>query len=179
MNSMSPAVDAALVPCTHNNCTLDERAHHSSIAEPDSSDSAFDYNFYRSDLSLMSSWVHDKAFYPSTVTYSLTFILGVVGNCLVVAALFIDRKTHYVTSAFMASLAVADLVFLLICIPYEASVKFMFHWVGGMALCKLAGFAEMLSALASILNLTAVSVERLGTIGLNLSSVLMQINFIT
>ncbi|CAH1773851.1 unnamed protein product, partial [Owenia fusiformis] len=37
---------------------------------------------------------------------------------------------------------------------------FLGHWSGGMALCKISGFCEMLSAVASILNLTAVSVER-------------------
>jgi len=62
----------------------------------------------------------------------------------------------------MISLAVADLLFLLICVPYEMANKLVLYWDGGVpvSLCKLAGFVEMLSALASVLNLTAVSVER-------------------
>jgi len=101
-----------------------------------------------------------SAFYPYTVTYSLTFVLGLVGNVLVVLALFIDRKTYNVTSAFMVSLALADILFLVVCVPYETALRLFSFWVGGVVLCKLAGFVEMLSAMTSVLNLTAISVER-------------------
>lgn len=125
-----------------------------------SAESDYDYVIYRDDLHLMNPWETDSAFYPSSVTYGLTFVLGVVGNCLVVGALYFDRKSHNVTSAFMASLAVADLVFLLVCVPFEISFKLMLSWVGGALLCKATGYAEMLSALASVSNMTAVSIER-------------------
>ena len=84
---------------------------------------------------------------------------GVTGNFLVIFALVGDKKARNATSAFLVSLAAADLVFLLVCIPYDTVSKFG-YWRAGKPLCKLSGFAEMLSASASILNLTAVSVER-------------------
>lgn len=64
------------------------------------------------------------------------------------------------TASFMVSLAVADLLFLLICVPYEVVRMLIAYWDSGSALCKLSGTVEMLSALASVLNLIAVSVER-------------------
>ena len=64
------------------------------------------------------------------------------------------------TASYMVSLAVADLLFVLVCAPYESVRYFIGHWSSGAALCKLSGLAEMLSALASVLNLIAVSVER-------------------
>jgi 7 transmembrane receptor (rhodopsin family) len=127
--------------------------------KPDAFDA--DYVFYATDLDAMrGSWSDDRAFYPSTITYGLAFVVGLTGNLLVVIALMSDRKSRNVTSTFMISLAIADLVFLLVCVPYEAANKFVSYWAGGLALCKLAGFVEMLSGLASVLNLTAVSVER-------------------
>lgn len=124
---------------------------------------AFDaeYVFYAADLDVVrQSWSNDRAFYPSTITYGLAFVVGLTGNLLVVIALISDRKSRNVTSTFMISLAMADLVFILVCVPYEAANKFFSYWAGGLALCKLVGFVEMLSALTSVLNLTAVSVER-------------------
>jgi len=121
-----------------------------------------DYFFYVTDLdAVRQSWTDDRAFYPSTVTYGLTFALGLIGNSLVLVALLGDRKSaRNVTTILMVSLAIADLLFLLICVPYEMANKFISYWAAGVTLCKLAGFVEMLSALASVLNLTAVSVER-------------------
>ena len=54
----------------------------------------------------------------------------------------------------------ADLVFLVVCVPYEMTARLSAFWAGGRVLCKLAGYVDMLSAFASVLNLTAVSVER-------------------
>lgn len=96
------------------------------------------------------------------------YFSGVVGNLLVVFALVGDKKARNATSAFLVSLAVADLVFLLVCIPYDTAAKMMGFWKGGKPLCKVSGFVEMLSATASILNLTAVSVERWVSLSLSL-----------
>jgi len=121
-----------------------------------------DYFFYVSDLdAVRRSWTDDRAFYPSTITYGLTFVFGLLGNTLVLFALLGDRKSpRNVTTILMASLAIADFLFLLVCVPYEMATKLILYWSSGVTLCKLAGFVEMLSALASVLNLTAVSVER-------------------
>ena len=70
------------------------------------------------------------------------------------------RAGSSVTSSFLISLAVADLLFLLVCVPFEMTSKLAIVWAGGLALCKIAGFVEMLSATSSVINLTAVSVER-------------------
>nr|AKQ63023.1 orphan G-protein coupled receptor 23 [Platynereis dumerilii] len=105
-------------------------------------------------------WTKDRAFLPTSITYGLAFVVGVIGNGLVVFALLGDKKARNATSAFLVSLAVADLLFLLVCVPYEAASKLVNYWSGGLVLCKVSGYVDMLTAAASILNLTAVSVER-------------------
>ena len=123
-----------------------------------------DYFFAVTDLeAVRQSWIDDGAFYPSTVTFGLTFAFGLIGNILVLVALLGDRRsTRNLTTVLMMSLAIADLLFLLVCVPYEMANKLSWHWSGGVpvSFCKLTGYVEMLSALASVLNLTAVSVER-------------------
>ena len=123
----------------------------------------FDYVHYLrgDDLERIEiEWPEDPAFLPTSITYGVTFILGITGNALVVFALLGDKKRRNATSSFLVSLAAADLLFLMICVPYEVSAKMAGYWSGGLALCKISGFVEMLSAVASILNLTAVSIER-------------------
>ena len=128
---------------------------------PPGADLDYQYCVYQEDLTpIRQSWAEDSAFLPTTIVYSLAFVLGVTGNTLVMFALLGDRKARNVTSSFLVSLALADMVFLLVCVPYDLGIKMQLEWAGGMALCKIFGFVEMLSAAASVLNLTAVSVER-------------------
>lgn len=126
---------------------------------PDSS--LFDYVLYIEDLdSIREEWAEDRAFLPAVLTYGFAFVVGVVGNLIVVCALVCDRKWRTVTSSFLVSLAAADVLFLVVCVPYEVVAKLTTGWTAGLAMCKLAGFVEMLSTAASVLNLTAVSIER-------------------
>ena len=123
----------------------------------------FDYTLYipgDAIETIQVPWTEDPAFLPTSITYGLAFVVGVIGNFLVIFALLGDKKSRTATSTFLVSLALGDLLFLLICIPYETLSKLYSIWVGGVALCKISSYVDQLSAAASILNLTAVSVER-------------------
>lgn len=131
--------------------------------DPPFDSSLFDYILYIEDLdSIRQHWADDRAFLPAVLTYGLAFVVGVVGNLVVVCSVVCgDRKSRFVTSSFLVSLALADVVFLVVCVPYEIVAKLTTGWSVGLTVCKLTGFVEMLSAAASVLNLTAVTVERL------------------
>ncbi|XP_064606787.1 allatostatin-A receptor-like [Liolophura sinensis] len=123
--------------------------------------SSLENSFYYSDIeNLRKPWIKEPHFIPTIVVYGLAFLVGIVGNLLVVFAVLADRKSRNVTTTFLVSLAIADLLFLLVCVPYVTSRYFISHWSVGRAFCKVAGFVEMLSAVSSIINLTSVSVER-------------------
>jgi len=48
----------------------------------------FDYVEYMNDLTdVQTSWSEDRAFLPATTVYSLTFVLGILGNGFVILAL--------------------------------------------------------------------------------------------
>jgi len=48
----------------------------------------FDYVVYMDDLTdVETSWSEDRAFLPATTVYSLTFVLGILGNGFVILAL--------------------------------------------------------------------------------------------
>ena len=56
--------------------------------------------------------------------YSVTFVLGVVGNALILAS--VARHTHVKSSpvsVFLASLASADLMLILTCLPLKVGKR--------------------------------------------------------
>ncbi|XP_033738190.1 QRFP-like peptide receptor [Pecten maximus] len=134
-------------------------------------DMAYNTFEYPGELeNLRKVWVREPHFIPTITVYGLTFLTGVIGNILVIFAVLGDRKSRSVTSTFMVSLAAADILFLVVCVPYETARYVVDHWTFGDVLCKFSGFVEMLSASASILNLSAVSVERFIVIVLPIKS---------
>ncbi|XP_042871095.1 galanin receptor 2a-like isoform X2 [Penaeus japonicus] len=102
----------------------------------------------------------NPSFVPIVITHALTFILGVSGNSVIVASMARERGTRNVTSWFLVSLAAADLLLLLLCVPLETLQYFLWTPHLSLPVCKLSSYCELLSAVASVLNLTAVSLER-------------------
>ncbi|XP_069939716.1 allatostatin-A receptor-like [Cherax quadricarinatus] len=102
----------------------------------------------------------NPSFVPIVVTHALTFLLGVSGNSVIVVSMARDKGTRNVTSWFLVSLAVADLLLLLLCVPLETLQYFLWTPHLSLPVCKLSSYCELLSAVASVLNLTAVSLER-------------------
>ncbi|XP_037071289.1 cholecystokinin receptor type A-like [Pollicipes pollicipes] len=109
---------------------------------------------------MLIPWIINQYFIPVVITHSVTFLIGVVGNLLVVFVMAGDRKSRTATNLFLVSLSLADLLLLIVCAPLETLHYFVIQWDAGGAVCKMAKYAEILSAVASVLNLTAVSLER-------------------
>ena len=120
----------------------------------------FSQIFYVNDVQeFVPKMQEDPTFLPTIIVYAIAFFVGVMGNTIVVLVLLVDKKARNVTNSFLVSLAVADLLFLLLIVPYDVAVKLLDLAVG-RAFCKLSHFVEMLTVSASIWNLTSVSVER-------------------
>lgn len=73
------------------------------------------------------------------VLYSVAFVMGVLGNGLLLGVLFRSRKTWSVTDTFILHLGVAD-VLLLVTLPlWAAQARQAPGWTFGTALCKITG----------------------------------------
>ena len=58
---------------------------------------------------------------PAVVIYGLVLLLGVSGNALIIYAITRYRRLKTITNIFLASLASADLMLVLICVPVNVS----------------------------------------------------------
>ncbi|KAG8504364.1 Galanin receptor type 1 [Galemys pyrenaicus] len=96
------------------------------------------------------------------VVFGLIFVLGVVGNSLVIAVLARSKpgKQHSTTNLFILNLSVADLAYLLFCVPFQATVYAQHSWVLGAFICKFVHYFFTVSMLVSIFTLAAMSVDR-------------------
>ena len=85
-----------------------------------SNETSYDYYDYDYDINESFSTFDWSELGPSLFVFSLTFILGIVGNVLILMAVF--RHTHVKSSpvnVFLASLASADLLLILVCLPLK------------------------------------------------------------
>ncbi|KAL8603522.1 hypothetical protein ACOMHN_052751 [Nucella lapillus] len=129
--------------------------------DPDSYGDHVDFFHYSGDIrQLTLPWVREANFVPVVIVQLVTLILGVFGNGLVIHVLCCGRPGRCVTFPCLLSVAVADVLFLVVCIPHEVMSHFLTDWRLSVCLCKVSGFVEMVSALAAVLNLVLISLER-------------------
>lgn len=111
-----------------------------------------------SDEAIMDIIYAAKIIVP--VTLGVVLLAGVIGNILLLVyiARRKRRKSPYII--LIASLAVSDLLMLLIGMPFVSTLYTFDSWPYGAFICKLSEFAQTSSAAAEVLNLTALSVDR-------------------
>ncbi len=99
------------------------------------------------------------------VTLCVT-IIGVIGNSMVLAALFVNKKLLVLKNIFIANLAVADLLVAGIIHPYTAFAitrRTYFYGVSNYDPTRLCTFLAsfcVISCSASVLSITAIAVNR-------------------
>ncbi|XP_048883234.1 type-2 angiotensin II receptor [Brienomyrus brachyistius] len=92
--------------------------------------------------------------------YSIIFILGSMGNGLVVFVLCQKGSRKTVANTYMLSLALSDLLCVL-SLPFWAVYYFFdYDWIFGTFMCKLCGALLTLNLYASIFFITCMSVDR-------------------
>uniref|UniRef100_A0A8B9UDF1 Galanin receptor 2 n=1 Tax=Anas zonorhyncha TaxID=75864 RepID=A0A8B9UDF1_9AVES len=103
-------------------------------------------------------WQPEAVLLP--LAYLLIFLVGTVGNCLVLAVLLRNGQVNNTTNLFILNLGVADLCFILFCVPFQATIYTLEGWVFGPFLCKAVHFFIYLTMYASSFTLATVSLDR-------------------
>uniref|UniRef100_A0A3B4GK61 Galanin receptor type 1-like n=1 Tax=Pundamilia nyererei TaxID=303518 RepID=A0A3B4GK61_9CICH len=94
------------------------------------------------------------------VVFGIIFVLGVVGNILVLVVIGKVGRSLSPTNIFILNLSVADLGFLLFCVPFQATIYTLPEWVFGAFLCTFVHYIFTVNMLVSIFTLVAMSVDR-------------------
>uniref|UniRef100_A0A670YAX2 Galanin receptor type 2-like n=1 Tax=Pseudonaja textilis TaxID=8673 RepID=A0A670YAX2_PSETE len=95
------------------------------------------------------------------VVFSLIFLLGTIGNSLVLAVLLQNSQGGCKqTKLFIFNLSLADFFFIVFCVPFQATIYSTEGWIFGAFMCKAVHFFIYLTMYASSFTLAAVSVDR-------------------
>jgi len=98
---------------------------------------------------------------PITVIYILILVTGLLGNVITCVVIIRSRYLHTTTNYYLFSLAISDLLLLLSGLPAEMhSIWRRYPDVFGESFCFLRGLASETSANATVLTITAFTIER-------------------
>ncbi|OXA57856.1 Neuropeptide capa receptor [Folsomia candida] len=98
---------------------------------------------------------------PITVIYVIILVLGLCGNIVTCIVIIRSRYLHTTTNYYLFSLAISDLLLLLAGLPAEMhSIWWRYPYVFGEVFCIGRGLAAETSSNATVLTITAFTVER-------------------
>ncbi|XP_078713401.1 apelin receptor A-like [Lampetra fluviatilis] len=163
LHSTSPTSSAPLSPSASpsSSSSFNETSTASGSSNHTSSGFPYDYNYGYDTVGTecdYSEWNVTPTLIP--IVYSLVFVCGLVGNGLVVWTIARLKTRKRNTDLYIASLASADLVFVLTLPLWAAYTALDYHWPFGGFLCTLSSCVSMLNMYASIFCLTCLSLDR-------------------
>ncbi|XP_058826233.1 pyrokinin-1 receptor-like [Topomyia yanbarensis] len=98
---------------------------------------------------------------PISIIYSTIFVVGVLGNVITCIVISRNKTMHSTTNYYLFSLAISDLLLLLSGVPQEIYfIWYRYPYPFNNNTCMLQGFAAETSANATVLTITAFTVER-------------------
>lgn len=106
-----------------------------------------------------AQWTEPQQLFSLSILLLIN-VMVIVGNCLVIAAVFCSSKLRSVTNLFIVSLAVADLLVGVAVLPFSATLEIYKVWIFGQIWCKMWLALDVWMCTASILNLCAISLDR-------------------
>ncbi|GCB69895.1 QRFP-like peptide receptor [Scyliorhinus torazame] len=98
------------------------------------------------------------------VMYSVSFLIGLVGNIMALRALTRKRRNRLsgatATRSLLVNLAVCDMMVVCVCMPVTLGHQVYNAWVFGDFMCRAVPFVQAVAVSASVLSLAVISLNR-------------------
>ncbi|XP_030284892.1 endothelin receptor type B [Sparus aurata] len=107
-----------------------------------------------------SAGIRDAFKYVNTLVSLVVFVVGIVGNTTLLKIIYVNKSMRSGPNILIASLAMGDLIHIVIDIPINAYRLMAEDWPFGVVLCKLVPFLQKTSVGITTLSLCALSVDR-------------------
>lgn len=76
------------------------------------------------------------------VLYSVIFLLSFVGNTLVIATLFQNRRMRTLTNVLLLNLSISDLLLAVFCMPFTLIPTLLKNFIFGKTMCVLVRYMQ-------------------------------------
>lgn len=77
------------------------------------------------------------------ILYLIIFVVGLLGNVLVVFVVAQNRAMQTVTNCFIANLALSDILLCVLAVPFTPLYFFLKEWIFGKILCHLVAYSQV------------------------------------
>ncbi|XP_067007888.2 allatostatin-A receptor [Anabrus simplex] len=94
------------------------------------------------------------------ILFGLIVLIGLIGNALVVIVVSANQQMRSTTNLLIINLAVADLLFIVFCVPFTATDYVLPFWPFGDVWCKIVQYLIVVTAYASVYTLVLMSLDR-------------------
>ncbi|XP_028839167.1 apelin receptor B-like [Denticeps clupeoides] len=102
----------------------------------------------------------ETSYWLIPVLYMLIFILGLSGNGVVIFTVWRAQSKRRAADVYIGTLALADLTFVVTLPLWAVYTAQGYHWLFGVALCKISSYVVLLNMYASVFCLTCLSFDR-------------------
>ena len=92
--------------------------------------------------------------------FGIIAFLGVIGNTLVIVVVITNHQMRSTTNVLILNLAVADLLFVIFCIPFTATDYVLPEWKFGLVVCQAVQYLIYVTSYVSIYTLILMSIDR-------------------
>uniref|UniRef100_A0A8C4U942 G-protein coupled receptors family 1 profile domain-containing protein n=1 Tax=Falco tinnunculus TaxID=100819 RepID=A0A8C4U942_FALTI len=98
--------------------------------------------------------------YINTIVSCTIFIVGIIGNSTLLRIIYKNKCMRNGPNVLIASLALGDLLYILIALPINVYKLLAKDWPFGVQVCKLVPFIQKASVGITVLSLCALSIDR-------------------
>uniref|UniRef100_A0A8C2FIG6 Endothelin receptor type B n=2 Tax=Cyprinus carpio TaxID=7962 RepID=A0A8C2FIG6_CYPCA len=104
--------------------------------------------------------IRDTFKYINTVVSCIVFVVGIIGNSTLLRIIYKNKCMRNGPNILIASLALGDLLHIVIDIPINVYKLLAEDWPFGVGLCKMVPFIQKTSVGITVLSLCALSIDR-------------------
>jgi allatostatin receptor len=72
-----------------------------------------------------------------SITFTITFVVGIIGNSLVLLTILLKKQMRSTTNILILNLAIAELMFIMLCVPFTGLNYVLSVWHFGDIICRI------------------------------------------
>ena len=113
-----------------------------------------------SKLSLELTTREEALVWTETVLFAVTNVVAILGNLLILCAVYHNHRLRTIPNIFVIALAVSDILMSTICMPFTVASLFHGRWIFDETVCRFQAFDICAFGKCSLGTMAAIAVSR-------------------